>query len=137
SAQNASKEARKTVCVNMIVKNEKDVIIRCLESVLPLVEYWVIVDTGSTDGTQKIIKDFMKEKKVKGELFERPWKNFEHNRNEALGLAKGKADYVLFIDADEYLVFEKDFKRPVFDKDYYYINIKCGGMEFGKIMLIN
>src|SRR5438105_1336932 len=81
AAAESTKEKRKTVCVNMIVKNEKDVITRCLGSVLPIIDYWVIVDTGSTDGTQKIIKDFMKENKVKGELFERPWKNFEHNRN--------------------------------------------------------
>lgn len=131
------KPKRKTVCVNMIVKNEKEVITRCLTSVLPIIDSWVIVDTGSTDGTQKIIINFMKEKGVSGELHERPWKNFEHNRNEALELAKGKADYVLFIDADEYLVFEKDFKLPALEKDYYYMTIKCGGTEFSKIMLIN
>jgi len=44
-----------TVCLNMIVKNESEVITRCLKSVLPLIDYWVISDTGSTDGTQKII----------------------------------------------------------------------------------
>ena len=76
----------------MIVKNEKDVIVRCLESVKPVIDYWVIVDTGSTDGTQKIIKKELKD--IPGELYERPWKNFGENRSEAFNLAKGKGDFI-------------------------------------------
>ncbi|MBS0634548.1 MAG: glycosyltransferase [Verrucomicrobia bacterium] len=121
----------------MIVKNESAVITRCLESVLPLIDYWVICDTGSTDGTQDIIKNYMKEKKVPGELHERPWKNFGHNRNEALQLAKGKADYVMFIDADEYLTYDDDFVKPELDKDYYYFILTWPGSEWKKISLIN
>jgi len=49
----------KTLGLMMIVKNEKDVILRCLKSVLPIIDYWTIVDTGSTDGTQDIIKSFL------------------------------------------------------------------------------
>ena len=52
------------------------------------IDYWVVVDTGSTDGTQQIIKDFMAKHKIPGELFERPWVNFSHNRSEALELAE-------------------------------------------------
>ena len=48
----------KTVTLCMIVKDEAHVIERCLSSVLPVIDYWVIVDTGSTDGTQQKIKDF-------------------------------------------------------------------------------
>src|SRR5262245_57991970 len=109
---------KKTICLNMIVKNECDVITRCLNSMLPMMDYWVIVDTGSTDGTQQIILDFMKKHRVPGELHEHPWINFSHNRNEALQLAHGKADYVFFIDADEYLIYDADFQRPELDKDY-------------------
>ena len=39
------------VALSMIVKNERNVIERCLESVLPIIDTWQIVDTGSTDGT--------------------------------------------------------------------------------------
>lgn len=134
--QAAALSQEKTICLNMIVKNEKDVIERCLASVLPIIDYWVIVDTGSTDGTQKIIKDFMAAHKVSGELHERVWKNFSHNRNEALELAKGKGDYIFFIDADEYMVFDPNFKLPPLDKDYYYMTMFCYGTEFGKMQLI-
>lgn len=103
----------------MIVKNEAHVIRRCLASIKHLIDYWVIVDTGSTDGTQEVIRDFMKE--IPGELYDRPWVNFGHNRNEALQLARGKADYFLFIDADDRLIFSDSFVLQDLDKDYYYV----------------
>lgn len=134
--ESAEEKATPTVCLNMIVKNEKDVITRCLESVLPMIDYWVIVDTGSSDGTQQIIKDYMASKSIPGELHERPWKNFGHNRNEALQLAKGKADYLFFIDADEYLQFDADFQMPRFDKDYYHLFFSHSGSRYSRIQLI-
>lgn len=124
------------VCLNMIVKNETDVICRCLESVLPIIDYWVIVDTGSTDGTQDLIKSFMKKNNKPGELHERPWKNFGHNRNEALILAKGKGDYIFFIDADEYLQYEPTFKLPMLEKDFYYVTIHHANTLYCRNLLI-
>lgn len=124
-----------TVCLNMIVKNEKDVIRRCLESVKPLIDTWVIVDTGSTDGTQEIIKEFMKD--IPGELFERPWKNFAHNRNEALSLAKNRADYLLFIDADDKFDIVKGYSRPKLSKDCYQIRIDYSGSTYYRTQLIS
>ncbi len=110
-------ENKKTVCLNMIVKNESQVIERCLGSLKKLIDYWVIVDTGSTDGTQDKIRSFLKN--VPGELYERPWVDFAHNRNEALQLAKNKGDYLLIIDADEVLQMADSFSLPHLTKDYY------------------
>jgi glycosyltransferase involved in cell wall biosynthesis len=103
----------------MIVKDEKDVILRCLTSVKPFIDHWVIVDTGSQDGTQEIIKNCLKD--IPGELHERPWVDFAHNRNEAASLARGKGDYLLFIDADDRLVHSKKLTLPLLKKDIYYI----------------
>lgn len=123
------------VCLNMIVKNESDVITRCLASVKPIIDYWVIVDTGSTDGTQDIIKEFMKD--TPGELHEKPWKNFEHNRNEALDFARGKSDYILFIDADEVLAYEPDFKLPPLTENFYFITTSFNGTRYARVQLID
>ncbi len=111
---------KKKVVLNMIVKNEKHILQRCLTSVKPLIDAWVIVDTGSTDGTQEMVQEFMKE--LPGELHERPWVNFETNRTEALELAKTKGDYILVIDADDYLETAKNFTLPALDQDGYLIH---------------
>lgn len=99
-----------TICLNMIVKDEARVIRRCLDSVRPFIDHWVVVDTGSSDGTQDLVREILRD--VPGELHARPWRDFGHNRTEALRLADGKADYVLVIDADEMLIAEPGFRMP-------------------------
>jgi glycosyltransferase involved in cell wall biosynthesis len=113
--------AGQTVCLNMIVKNEAPVIRRCLNSVLPIVDHWVIVDTGSSDGTQDIIREYLRG--VPGVLHERPWRDFAHNRSEALKLARGQNDYTLIIDADDTLDIGQDTTLPALTDDSYTIEI--------------
>ncbi len=108
----------------MIVKNESRVIRRCLDSVRPFIDIWVICDTGSTDGTQDIVREHLKD--IPGELHERPWQDFGHNRTAALALARGKADYTLIIDADEVLVAAPDFRMPALTADEYQIRHLAG-----------
>lgn len=134
----AAESQRSKVALNMIVKNEAHVIERCLESVLPLIDYWVIVDTGSTDGTQDVIRNYMAQRNIPGELHERPWINFAHNRNEALELARPQADYLLIMDADDILTYTPGYKRPVhFDKEAYYTRINYSGTFYDRMQLIN
>lgn len=101
----------------MIVKDEQAVIQRCLASLIGIIDYWVIVDTGSSDETKDLICKTLAN--IPGELHERAWVNFEHNRNEALALAKTKASYLLFIDADETLLISKTFKKSDLTLDFY------------------
>ena len=135
----AEEKTRSNVCLNMIVKNEAHVICRCLESVLPLIDSYLIVDTGSTDGTQEVIREYMTSHNIPGAVEERPWINFAHNRNQALelGVATG-ADYLLFMDADDILTYEPDYTRPdLFDKDAYYTHIHYSGTHYDRMQLIS
>jgi len=122
------------LCLNMIVKNEAPVIARCLASVRPIIDYWVIVDTGSTDGTQDAIRTFMAD--VPGELHERTWRDFAHNRSEALELAQPHGEYVLWIDADDGLEFEPEFKMPVLQADSYMLRIVDGSMIYTRTHIV-
>jgi glycosyltransferase involved in cell wall biosynthesis len=98
-------QQRRGICLNMIVKNEIHVLGRLLKSVKDHIDYYVIVDTGSTDGTPEFIKEQMDHHGIPGEVHCREWVNFGANRNEALQLAcaADKCDWVLLIDADEEL----------------------------------
>lgn len=122
------------ICLNMIVKNEEKTIVRCLNSLKHLISYWVIVDTGSDDQTKIIINNTLKD--IPGELHEKPWKNFSYNRNHALNLAKHKGDYLLFIDADEELIFSKNFFLPDLTEDYYLINAIYNDCTYKRIALV-
>jgi glycosyltransferase involved in cell wall biosynthesis len=102
---------RPAICLNMIVKNEAHIVHETLDSVAPYISSWVIVDTGSDDGTQDLIRNHMAALGIPGELHERPWRNFGHNRTEALTLAQGHGDYIWVIDADDILVGTPDFTQ--------------------------
>jgi hypothetical protein len=99
------------ICLNMIVRNEAHVVTELLDSVAPYVSSWVIVDTGSDDGTQDLIRTHMTRLGIPGELHERPWRDFGHNRTEALTLAQGHGDYIMVLDADDTLVGTPDFSQ--------------------------
>jgi glycosyltransferase involved in cell wall biosynthesis len=73
----------------MIVRNEAHIIHELIEAVAPHVDCWVIVDTGPDDGTQKIIRRLMAKRGIPGELHEKSWLDFGHNRSEAMTLAQG------------------------------------------------
>jgi tetratricopeptide (TPR) repeat protein len=114
-----SAEAREKICLNMLVKDQADVIRPTLETAKQWIDYWVIIDLGSTDGTQKIILEQLKE--IPGELIEKPWKAGGEARTEGLHLAKRKGGYLLFLDAGDLLEWEKGFDFPELTKDVYYV----------------
>jgi glycosyltransferase involved in cell wall biosynthesis len=113
-ARQATKKQKIVLC--MIVKNESKVIERCFDSVRSFVDEYVICDTGSTDGTQEVMKKYWKKHKLKGEVHERPWVSFCHNRQEVFDLGKGRGDYIMTIDADEVFAPFEDGKAIVTKK---------------------
>lgn len=123
------------ICLNMIVKDEAHIIRRCLEKVRPFIDSWVIVDTGSTDGTQDIIRQELAG--IPGALHERPWRDFGTNRTEALELARsGGAEYALVIDADEEFTPREGFTWPRLTADCYQTLQASGDNRFYRTQLM-
>jgi glycosyltransferase involved in cell wall biosynthesis len=112
----------KTLCLNMIVRNEMVNLERCLGALADHIDCWVIGDTGSTDGTQDFIKSFFAARNKPGELHSFPFRNFEQARNAALDCAyasKLPYDYLLFADADMELVVDDPGFRGRLDAPGY------------------
>src|SRR5438132_996624 len=122
------------LCLNMIVRNEAPVIARCLAALRPHIAHWVIVDTGSADGTQDLVRAALAD--VPGTLHERPWIDFAHNRNEAMALAQGHGDYLLIIDADD--VLQADQPLPPLTHGAYLLREvdSVSGTEFSRIHIV-
>ena len=82
----------------MIVKNEEQVLSRCLDSIKDFVDEIVIVDTGSTDSTKQIAKKYTEK------VYDFEWiDDFSKARNFSFSKATG--DYIMWLDADD--VIEK------------------------------
>ncbi len=109
-------DGRPLVCLVMILKNEAHTILSTLQSIKPHVDCWYVMDTGSTDGTQKVVKDYMVG--VPGELFESPFVDYGNSRNKVMFYAREAANpvFTLTLSADETVLGGDVMRR--FLKDY-------------------
>jgi len=85
----------------IMVKNAGSLFEKVLTENLPIIDRWTILDTGSTDGTQDIIRKILKNKK--GKLYEEPFINFRESRNRCLNLAGKNCKYLVMLD-DTYTI---------------------------------
>lgn len=122
-----------TICLCMIVKDEAAVIGRCLASVLPIIDTWLVVDTGSTDHTPQVVTNLLGH--LPGSLIHRPWVDFATNRSEALWIARNEADYALVIDADDMLLIEPNLVLPLLTLDGYDLQIRLGDVYYQRPQL--
>jgi|GEM_PF-5641133 len=98
--------ATPTVSVCMIVKDERLYLPRCLAALAPWIQELVVVDTGSTDGTQEVVAKFAAENPdIRVVQADFTWcDDFSAARNASLAHATG--EWVLVVDADEVLVVD-------------------------------
>jgi len=113
----------------MIVRNESAIITRCLDSMIGIIDYLVITDTGSTDSTVQLIKTWTNNAKIIGQVYKNPWVNFSVNRTQSINNAKDfltkhsiplNKVYLIFVDAD--MIIENiNFSKNDLKLDYYLV----------------
>ncbi|MDQ0116244.1 glycosyltransferase family 2 protein [Paenibacillus harenae] len=85
-----------TISLCMIVRNEEQMLGRCLSTVADAVDEIIVVDTGSTDGTLAVATQYT------DHIFHFEWiDDFSAARNESFRHAT--KDYILWLDADDWL----------------------------------
>ncbi len=88
------KQKKATISLCMIVKNEENLIGRCLDSVKGIEDEIIIVDTGSKDKTKEIVG------KYTDKVYDYEWiDDFSSARN--FSFSKATQDYILWLDADD------------------------------------
>ena len=97
---------RPTITLCMIVKDEEHCIKRCLESMAPHIDRYDISDTGSTDKTKEIIKEFFDEKGIPGEVHEIPWQGFGKS-NMPIAKVEKKNKWLRFRESILYMLEPK------------------------------
>ena len=125
--------------LNTIVKNESHCIIGMLEAAANITDMIVINDTGSTDGTQELIRNFGKERGIPTYVFERPFDDFEKSRNFGMEKARDVVKeigwnpddcWTWWCDADEKVIVDSKFNKNQFNKDLYMMNTFIGSMKY-------
>ena len=123
-----------TICLNCIFKNESAVVLRLLQSVFHVIDCYCIVDTGSTDNTAELVRNFFEERGIPGKIVREPFVDFGTTRTFALKQCCSEnwdvpdapcPDFLLLLDAD--MVFQlpreniDEFKRRLWSADAHYI----------------
>jgi len=125
--------------LNTIVKDESHCILGMLQEALKVSDAIVIADTGSTDGTQDIIRKFGKDNNIPTYVFERPFDDFEKSRNFGMDKAgevvkelgwDANECWTWWCDADEKIIVSPDFNKNQFNKDLYMINAHIDQMKY-------
>lgn len=137
-----------SLCWNAIVKNESGRILRAAASVLPYIRSYSILDTGSTDNTTDLIREFFDEAGIKGHIHFGEFKDFSQARNDAFIHARNDngqdgaewCQFALLMDADmELRVCDNNAFEPLFNADAVSFSMmqRAGTMSYSNCRILN
>jgi glycosyltransferase involved in cell wall biosynthesis len=106
------------LCLCSIVRDEESNVSAMLSSVVDVVDYVVIIDTGSKDKTVQVLTEILKHSKIEYNLSYAEWIDFATNRNQCLELVPVFITHIVFLDADERLFLKvPNFKEALSNRD--------------------
>jgi glycosyltransferase involved in cell wall biosynthesis len=126
-----------TICLAMIARDEAHIIRRCLDSVSPYIDHWIVCDTGSIDTTCIVTRAYFRDRGIPGKVLHHPWQNFAHNRTLATqAAAQTGCDYTLVIDADETLIVADPSVLAGLSADAYRVEMQFPGVSYPRVNLM-
>jgi tetratricopeptide (TPR) repeat protein len=129
-----------SICLCMIVKNESKNMVRLLNSVKSIIDFISITDTGSSDNTEEIIKNWGSENKIPTAIHKEPFRNFGYNRTFSFQAAKKSfpnATYALLSDADFKWEIDEEFDKNSLVRPFYYVKQYNDFCSYWNIRLID
>lgn len=122
---------KKSCRIGMIsmFKNEAHSIKNMLDSVSNYIDYWVLQDNGSTDGTPDVVSAWAEKTKIPGFMYkvDEGWVNFGWNRDHVLQKflqSEHNCDWIMKMDCDETLKVDDEFDWDIFDNDIVSYNVQ-------------
>ena len=99
--------------VIIIARDEADRIEECLNSVVPVADEIVVLDSGSTDGTPEICRRYT------DRVYLTDWPGYGPQKQRALEKAQG--EWICYLDVDDYLQADhvQDIVNQINDKDQW------------------
>lgn len=135
-------KGKNKMVLSFMCKNEENVIIDMLNSCLPIMDNLVALDTGSTDNTIDVIKNFCYNNGVYFEIYQRPFDNFMNSRNALKNYTleyinefyKNYNDniYWFSIDCDDIMIIDKNHNNDNLQSDVYDITIRTNSIIYRK-----
>tara|TARA_B100000767_G_scaffold270718_1_gene294980 strand:- start:9 stop:1274 length:1266 start_codon:yes stop_codon:yes gene_type:complete len=121
---------RPTMAFATMCKNEEHCIGKTLNAVADYVDYVTVADNGSTDETFNIVREYFNKTGLPGAWHIDDWNGFDKNKTLMMSYVKDKTDYVLHLDADDFLVGQLEFYFQNTGSDQYLILNKRGALRY-------
>ena len=106
----------------LVVRNGKRSVVKCLDALLPVVNEYIIVDTGSTDGTLELVKGWGSAHPSTrivlvnvGRRFHDDDGIFDFGAAKNYAISRATCEYVLWVDVNDELLKPREI-RAAFDK---------------------
>ena len=126
------------ICLATMVKDEAHILERMIQSTLPYIEAYCLLDTGSTDSTIEVAEKVLAE--IPGAVHEEPFVDFSTSRNRLLFHARQVAadqdcEMLLLLDADHILHVDDLSVLDDLTQDSYLIELR-GGLVYRMSYLV-
>jgi len=129
----------------MIVRDEARVIGRCLAACGSLLDAACVCDTGSRDGTPRVLEEAGRALGVSVRVAHHPWRDFGANRTRALEAARefvaelgwpAQRTWLLLLDADQVLTVDPEFDPASLSRDAYSLQQSSGEDGYWNVRLV-